>query len=95
MERIITSIDVHGRMLIPSIIRERFNIHPGEKVTIEIDKNELKIINADNTIDEMHALFTKNNSIKNMNIVDDFISKKRQEYLIEESRGKKDGKNSI
>ncbi len=95
MERIITNVDLHGRMLIPSIIRERFNIHPGEKVTIEIDKDELKIVNADHLLDEMHKLFMKNHSTKDGTIVDDFISKKREEYLVEESRSKKNVKNSI
>jgi len=51
IERIVTSMDQHGRMLIPSLIRERFNMHPGEKITIEIDHNNIKVINADHIID--------------------------------------------
>ena len=31
MERLTTSMDRHGRMLIPAYIREKLNIHPGEK----------------------------------------------------------------
>lgn len=95
MERIITSMDQHGRMLIPSLVRERFNMHNGEKVIIEIDDNEIKIINADRVIDEMHELFMKNQTDKQKNAVDDFISKKHEEYLIEEGRGHKNVKNSI
>lgn len=90
MERIVTSIDQHGRMLIPSLVRERFNMHPGEKITIEIDENELKIVNADHVIDEMHELFTKHRTDETVSIVDDFITKKRQEYLIEEARSNRD-----
>ncbi|MGX6960639.1 MAG: AbrB/MazE/SpoVT family DNA-binding domain-containing protein [Rickettsia endosymbiont of Pentastiridius leporinus] len=90
MERITTSMDAHGRMLIPSPIRERFNIQPGEKITIEINKNEIKIINADEVIDEMHKIFMKNQTGKKKSVVEDFISKKHQEYLIEEARSKKD-----
>jgi AbrB family looped-hinge helix DNA binding protein len=52
MERLTTSMDMHGRMLIPSHIRERPNIHPGEKVTLEIENNQIKIINANHVIDE-------------------------------------------
>lgn len=89
MERIITSIDLHGRMLIPSFIRERFNIHPGEKVTIEIDNDELKIVNADHLIDDMHEIFMKNHDNKKISIVDDFITKKHQEYIIEETKNRK------
>lgn len=89
MERVITSMDGHGRMLIPSSVRERFNMHPGEKITIEIDNKEIKIINADYIIDEMHKIFTKNQTDKKKSAVDDFIARKRQEYLIEESRSKK------
>ncbi len=89
MERIITSIDQNGRMLIPSSVRERFKMNPGEKITIEIDNNEIKIINADHIIDEMHELFMKNQKTKNISVVDDFIAKKREEYSIEETRNKK------
>ena len=89
MERVITSMDAHGRMLIPSSIREKFNMHPGEKITIEIDDNEIKIVNAEHIIDEMHKIFTKNQTNKKKSVVDDFITRKHQEYLIEESRSKK------
>ena len=41
---------------------------------------------ADNIIDEMHKIFTKNQIDKNISIVDDFIAGRRQEYLIEEER---------
>ncbi|MCZ6902451.1 MAG: hypothetical protein O7C59_05625 [Rickettsia endosymbiont of Ixodes persulcatus] len=40
----------------------------------------------DNVIDETHKIFTKNQIDKNISIVDDFFSKRRQEYLIEEER---------
>lgn len=89
MERIVTSMDQHGRMLIPSLIRERLKMHPGEKITIEIDNNNIKVINADHIIDEMHQLFTKKQTNKKTSIVDDFITTKRQDYLLEESRCKK------
>lgn len=95
MERLITSVDGHGRMLIPSHIRQRLNIHPGEKITLEIDKNNIRVINANHVIDEMHALFTKNQSVKNNSVVDDFINQKRQEYSVEESRDVRHVKNSI
>lgn len=90
MERIVTSMDMHGRVLIPVVIRERFNMHPGEKITIEIDRNDIRIINADHVIDEMHELFTKNQTKQKVSIVEDFISTKRQEYIVEESRNKRD-----
>ena len=44
-EKIITSLDQHGRMLIPSNIRERFNISPNDKVTIELTEDALVIRN--------------------------------------------------
>jgi AbrB family looped-hinge helix DNA binding protein len=95
MERLTTSMDQHGRMLIPSHIRERLNIHPGEKITLEIDQNQIKIINADHVIDQMHAIFTKNQTVKKGSVVDDFINQKRQEFQIEQSRDIKNGKDSI
>ena len=91
MEKLITSIDQHGRMLIPSEIRERFNIHPGDKVTLEIYENDIKIISANQIIDEMHIIFTKNQDDRKDSAVDDFINRKREEYKIEEVRNTKNG----
>jgi AbrB family looped-hinge helix DNA binding protein len=95
VERLTTSMDQHGRMLIPSHIRQKLNINPGEKITLEIDQDNIRVINANHVIDEMHALFTKNQSVKNDSVVDDFINQKRQEYTTEESRDVKHVKNSI
>ncbi len=89
MQKIITHIDQNGRMLIPIAIREKLNIHPGEKIALEINDNIMKIISVDNTIDEMNKLFMKNRTKKVVSIVDDFIEKKHQEFLIEENRYKK------
>jgi len=89
MERLTTSMDAHGRMLIPSHIRERLNINPGEKITLEIEDNQIKIINANHVIDEMHRIFTKNQTIHKDSHVDSFINQKREEYIIEESRDQK------
>jgi len=86
MEKLITSMDQHGRMLIPSGIREMLNIQPGDKVNLEVYENEVKIINANKIIDEMHAIFTKNKSDRKDSVVDDFINRKHEEYQIEEAR---------
>jgi hypothetical protein len=91
MEKLITSMDQHGRVLIPSGIREMLNIQPGDKVNLEIYKNEVKIISANQIIDEMHAIFTKNQNDRQDSVVDDFINKKREEYQIEEAREIKNG----
>lgn len=89
MQKIITHIDQNGRMLIPIAIREKLNIRPGEKIALEINDNIIKIISVDNTIDEMNKLFMKNSTKKVASIVDDFIEKQHQEFLIEENRYKK------
>ncbi len=91
MEKLITSMDQHGRVLIPSGIREMLNIQPGDKVNLEIYENEVKIISANQIIDEMHAIFTKNKNDRQDSVVDDFINKKREEYQIEEAREIKNG----
>lgn len=91
MEKLITSMDQHGRVLIPSGIREMLNIQPGDKVNLEIYENEVKIISANQIIDEMHAIFTKNQNDIQYSVVDDFINKKCEEYQIEEAREIKNG----
>jgi len=85
-EKIITSLDQHGRMLIPSNIRERFNISPNDKVTIELTEDALIIRNVDYIINEMNAIFTKNQTVKKENIVEDFIEDKRKDFEIEQAR---------
>ncbi|ABV75367.1 Transcriptional regulator [Rickettsia akari str. Hartford] len=65
---------------------EKDLIHQGEKITIEIENSEIKIVSVDNIIDEMHKIFTKNQIDKNISIVDDFIAERRQEYLMEEKK---------
>lgn len=85
-EKIITSLDQHGRMLIPSNIRERFNISPNDKVTIELTEDALVIRNVDYIINEMNAIFTKNQTVKKENIVEDFIEDKHKDLEIEQAR---------
>ena len=85
-EKIITSLDQHGRMLIPSYIRERFNISPNDKVTIELTDNALVVRNVDYIINEMNSIFTKNQNVKRENIVEDFINDKHKDFEIEKAR---------
>ena len=80
------SLDQHGRMLIPSNIRERFNISPNDKVTIELTEDALIIRNVDYIINEMNAIFTKNQTVKKENIVEDFIEDKRKDFKTEQAR---------
>ena len=91
MEKITTSMDQHGRMLIPSKIRHILNIKPGDKVNLAISDNEVKIIGADQVIDEIYSIFTKNKNIDH-SAVDDFINQKREEYNLEENKTKQDKK---
>ena len=83
MEKLVTNMDQHGRVLIPSEIRTRLNIQPGDKINLEVYEDAVKIINANKIIDEMHAIFTKNQGDKKDSIVDDFIKRKRKEYRLE------------
>lgn len=84
-------MDQRGRVLIPSGVRERLNIQPGDKVNLEVYENAVKIINSNKIIDEMHAIFTKNQSDRKDSTVDDFINRKHEEYQIEEERSIKNG----
>lgn len=86
MKKITTNMDQHGRVLIPSGIREMLNIHPGDKINLEVYENEVKIISANQIIDEMHAIFTKNQNNMQGSVLDDFINRKHEEYKIEEER---------
>ena len=86
MEKLVTNMDQHGRMLIPAEIRRMLNLQPGDKVNLEIYDNEVKIINSNKIIDEMHAIFTKNQNDKYGALVDDYIDNETQEQIIEEGK---------
>ena len=86
MERIITSLDQHGRMLIPSSVREKFNIISGDKLALEITDDAIIVKNVDHIVDEMNAIFTKNQNGEQKNIVEDFIDEKRKDFAIEKAR---------
>jgi AbrB family looped-hinge helix DNA binding protein len=91
MAKLITNMDQHGRVLIPSEIREMLSLQPGDKVNLEVYENEVKIISSNKIIDEMHAIFTKNQSDRKDSVVEDFINRKHEEYQIEEERNIKNG----
>ncbi len=91
MKKLVTNMDQHGRVLIPSEIRERLNIQPGDKVNLEVYEHEVKIISANQIIDEMYSIFTKNQSDRKYSVVDDFINRKHEEYKIEEERSIQNG----
>lgn len=91
MKKLVTNMDQHGRVLIPSEVRERLNIQPGDKVNLEVYETELKIISANQIIEEMHAIFTKNQNDRKDSVVEDFINRKHEEYQIEEKRSIKNG----
>ena len=91
MKKLVTNMDQHGRVLIPSEVREKLNIQPGDKVNLEVYETELKIISANQIIDEMHAIFTKNQNDRKDSVVEDFINRMHEEYQIEEESSIKNG----
>ncbi len=81
-----TYMDRNGRILIPIEIRKQYNMHPGDNFLLQTDDEEIKILNIDTSIDEMHALFFKHKSSTGKSVVEDFLSKKREEFKIEQIR---------
>jgi hypothetical protein len=55
-------------------------------VAIELTEDALVIRNIDYIINEMNAIFTKNQTVKKENIVEDFIEDKRKDFEIEQAR---------
>ena len=90
MKKLITNMDQHGRIMIPSEVRKLLNIKPGDKVNLEIYVDEVKIIDANKVISQMHSIFTKNRSDRKEVIVDDLDDRKNEEYQMQEARGIKD-----
>jgi hypothetical protein len=55
------------------ILDFHFCSYPPTRPTIELTKDALIIRNVDYIINEMNAIFTKNQTVKKENIVEDFI----------------------
>ena len=68
MEKLVTNMDQHGRVLIPSEIREMLNIRPGDKVNLEVYKNEVKIINANKIIDKHKHIIANATTIETVKV---------------------------
>ena len=83
MKKIITNMDRHGRIMIPSEVRKLLNIKPGDKVNLEICENEVKIIDANKVISQMYSIFTKNRNDRKEVIVDDLDDRKNEEYQMQ------------
>ena len=86
MKKIITNMDRHGRIMIPSEVRKLLNIKPGDKVNLEICENEVKIIDANKVISQMYSIFTKNRNDRQDFVIDDSIAGEKEECQIEEIR---------
>ena len=89
MKKIITNMDRHGRVMIPSEVRKLLNIKQGDKVNLEVYTDEVKIIDANKVISQMHSIFTKNRNDRQDLIIDNSITVEKEEYQTEKTRGVK------
>ena len=85
MQEIRTQLDVHGRVLIPAIIRKKMNLKPGDTLTLRATEEEIKMVSMKSVIREAQELIKKYKKPEE-SLVDSFIKMRRQESQLEESR---------
>lgn len=85
MYNLITQIDKHGRIVIPAAWRNFLNMRIGDRVFLQKFENEIRLTSVDQTVDEMHALFTKNRDPKG-HAVEEFLADRQKERSVELQR---------
>lgn len=97
MKHLRTHIDDNGRILIPSTIRKKYNIKPGDVYVLRMIDDEMHFINLEKVIKEAQSLFRKYvpENTSQINVVDNFLADKRKEAEIEATRFKAINKGDL
>lgn len=67
-----TQMDIHGKILIPSIIRNNLNLKPGDYFIIRIIDGGINILSLDKVIKEAQDLIKTYNQ-DNVSLLDEFL----------------------
>ncbi len=85
MKELHTQMDKHGRLLIPSQIRNSLNYKPGDTFVIRVSADDLHIVSLAKVIKEAQHLLKKYN-IQSGSMVDEFLEQKHFESEIENKK---------
>jgi AbrB family looped-hinge helix DNA binding protein len=83
MKKLHTQMDKHGRLLIPSTIRNSLNYKPGDTFVIRAINDELRIISIRKAIKDAQDLLAKHIPDEK-SLVDEFIKQRRLEVAKED-----------
>ncbi len=71
-------MDKHGRLLIPSVIRNALNYKYGDSFVVRVVGDELRVVGMQKEIEAARALFKKYDRASG-SAVDEFLESRRQE----------------
>ena len=75
-----TTVDKHGRIVIPAEIRAELGLEPGEEVSLLVVNGRLQIRNVGRAIEEQVGIGLRMHpELAGLSIVDEFIAEKRAE----------------
>jgi len=77
------SLDKHGRLVIPANFRKEMGWKPGERLTLAIADNELRVLSRRQAIEQLRAEVQKNLR-PGVSLVDELIRERREEVRREE-----------
>lgn len=80
-----SQMDKHGRILIPSSIRNSLNYKYGDTFVIRAIDDELHIVSINKEIKAAQSLFKKYNT-SSSSVVDEFLESRRNESNIENKK---------
>jgi AbrB family looped-hinge helix DNA binding protein len=66
-----------GRIVLPTAIRKKFGLEPGERLTIVVDKGEIRIFNRKMILENVRArILEKRGTLKG--ILDEFLEERHE-----------------
>lgn len=85
MEGVRTSIDLHGKVLIPAKLRKELKFQQGDTLVIRKVGNELRLISLNSVLEKIQEDF-KSRSKTKKSAVAEFLADKKAEHAAEESQ---------
>ena len=76
-------INAKGAVVIPSQLREKLNIRPGDVITLQDDQNGVHITTLNQSIKRAQALF-RQHVPEGTSVVEEFVKSRRQDAFKEE-----------
>ena len=78
MQQVTTKVDSNGRLFIPSEYRRELGLEPGDRVVVELDGDELRIVPHAEALRRVRELIARHVP-KGRSLADELIAERRAE----------------